>query len=243
MDDLNNKLNNLNLNKDLLMDNLQKEFVNLKIKNKPKEEKKYIIKKETRDYLNNLDYSNLSIIPYFCNPKNINNFNKKYYVNITNIILLNNQIINTKIRTKKSDEKKIDYLNYIETCIDEYLINNFDIKDIKKTNFKKILEIEKSKIIVYSINISSIKTIPNNFTCKKFIDFYTNNNVFSKNEFNIKNFDKKILKKKKIKRKIYENILLTHFNKNHLQSLFDIIISKDHNIKIKLFTIYNHIYK
>ena len=239
MNDLNNKLNKLNLNLDNNMNILEKKFVNLSIKNKPNEEKKYIIKQDTRKYLNNLDYSILSIIPYFCNPKNINNFNKKYYINITNIILFNNQIIQKKIRLKNKPEKKSEYLNYIEKIIHEYLNINLNIIDVKKTNFCKILEIEKSKIIIYSINISSIKNIPNNFNCKKFIDFYTNNNIFNKNEFNKQNFDKKILKKKKI----YENILITNFNKKHLQYLFNIIIENNHDIKIKLFTIYNNIYK
>lgn len=225
--------NNLNMENNI--SNLEREFVKLNLKKKPFEQKKYIISQNIRNKLEECSNTILGIIPYFSSPNNINNFNKKYFINTTNIITQNSNIITEKVKTKKK-ERKEDYIKYIETILNDFLKNNLNIENIKKTNITKILEIEKSKIIIYIINISSIKIIPKKYNLIKYIDLY--NNVFNKNEYT-----NKLLKKKIYKKKIYENILLTKFNYNTLQKLLNLYINNTDIIQIKLHTIYKNIYK
>ena len=227
--------NKLNMTEENNINKLEKEFVKLTLKKKPFEQKKYIITQNIRNKLIDYDNTILGIIPYYCKPNNINNFNKKYFINTTNIITYKSNIITEIIKTRKK-ERKEDYIKYIESILNESLKINLNIENIKKTNITKVLEIEKSKIIIYIINISSIKIIPKKYNLIKYIDLY--NNIFNKTEYN-----NKLLKKKKYKKKIYENILLTKFNYNNLQKILHLYINNIDTIQIKLHTIYRYIYK
>ena len=224
--------------KDFLIEDLQTEFIKLHLKKTPTNKKKYLINQNVRINLQEYNYTTIGIIPYFSNQNNIINFNKKYYINTTNLIINNNNnIITYTTRCKKREENKSEYLNFIEENINNFLQKEFNINNIKKSNISKILDIEKSKIIIYSININNNINITNNFILKKYIDFYNINKIINKTDYN-----KKLFKKKKFKKKIYNDILNNTFNTNNLQNLIHLFINDKDFIQIKIYTIYNNLY-
>ena len=101
-----------------------------------------------------------------------------------------------QIRNRKINESKEDYRNIVEDNLSKFLKDKLNLENIKKSNIYKLLEIEKSKIFIYSINISNLNKIPENYHLNKFIDLYHNNNIFTK-----LTYDKKLFKKKKLKNK------------------------------------------
>ena len=238
MDYISNSLKMLSVNNVYDVNKLEKEFIKINIKKTPKEKKKYIIKKHVRDFLNIYNNTVIGIIPYYCSTNNINNFNKKYYINNTYLLTFsNNNIITIKTKNKSDNDTKEIYKNHIENTINTFLLNNFNITNLKKNCYSKILEIENSKIIIYSVYISHYHNINKEFNYIKFIDLYNINNLFTKSEY-----EKNLLKKRKFKKKIYNNVLNNKFNMYHLNKLLKIEIDNINFIELKINTIYKNMF-
>ena len=237
------------------MELISNELVNLSIKPRSIEDRNYLINRVSRNNLNNYDITNnyIGILPYYSITNPINNYQKNFFINISNFLIdYKNNLIFTKIRNKDKEENTLKYEKTIIGHIKSFLAEILNIKITKNENIIKILNIENQRIQIYLINIEkhidkledlsinkkmSLENLNlnkdyTNFKKVKFIDYYTKWEGLEKN--------KKInFKSQKFKRKLYSNIVKLPYNKETLQKFFKLKIYNNIEIKFKIKLFYN----
>ena len=81
------------------MELISNELVNLSIKPRSIEDRNYLINRVSRNNLNNYDITNnyIGILPYYSITNPINNYQKNFFINISNFLLdYKNNLIFTK---------------------------------------------------------------------------------------------------------------------------------------------------
>ena len=124
----------------------------LKIKIKPRKDKKYILNKTPEKNI-------IGVIPFFWNKPNINRYDKKFYLNHNYFLLDNNQIMKIKVRDKKETETSETYKKIIKKQIVKFFEEKYDIEGLKLKNIIDILDILEGKIRIFLININTNKKI------------------------------------------------------------------------------------
>ena len=237
------------------MELITNELVNLSIKPRSLKDKNYLIKRSSRHNLNNYDTTNnyIGILPFYSITNPINNYQKNFFLNISNFLLdYKNNLIFTKIRNRNKEENSLKYEKNILSHIKSFLSEILNIKITKNENIIKILSIENQRIQIYLINIEkhidkleelsinkklsledlNLNKEYTNFKKVKFIDYYTKWEGLEKN--------KKInFKSQKFKKKLYSNIVKLPYNKETLQKFFTLKIYDNIEIKFKIKLFYN----
>ena len=248
------------------MDELEKQFVYLKIKKKKTEDKRYLISNLLRQKLKQEKNYYIGIIPYYSITNPIYNLNSEYFINNSYFVVKDTEeIINIKILENELDLLgKIEKDDYIKNRVKHFINENLEINEIKDSNIKKILDIENKKIKIYLVNINkklnskkkkeekeyNLEELFQNLIIKEkiklktinYIDFY---NIWSdlKIEY-LKNDRKKnikMFKSKLFKKKLYKNINTIDNNRNLFNKTLKFYINDD-NIDIRLKYIYSNMF-
>ena len=208
---------------------LTQELQNLTLRKRPNLDKKYFIDKETRTYIKQQSQITIGLIPFQSRSNPIYNPKKKLFINNTHILTKSKRMISL------TSSKKKCYL----TMIKKYLETQLKIKlDLTKIN--KILDIENSKILLFTIDLTDIVLKLTN-SCKledkmanlslsetyelvKFTDFYNQIEV------------------NKSKRELYRNITNLRANKTYLQKCIPLELETNYTIQFKYYMIYQRLY-
>ena len=127
---------------------LTRELKNLTLRKRPNLEKKYFIDKETRNQIKKLQHITIGLIPFQSKRNPIYNSKKEFFINHTHILTKNKKMIQLTTPNKKC------YLKLIK----KYLESNLKIK-LDLTRINKILEIEKSKVFLFTVDLTGFEII------------------------------------------------------------------------------------
>ena len=211
---------------------LSKELKKLRIKPRSILEKKYLIDSKTRKNLKNYKKIIIGLIPFRTKINPIYNEKKELFINQTHILTLNNQLIYFETSKSKC------YISKIQ----KYFKENLNI-DLNVSYIKKILDIENSKVLLYTIDISDIEitqilkkpkcdlidklenlSLTNKYNFIKCMDFYNNIEV------------------RKSKKELYKNITKIKQNNISMQKCIPLKLSDDINLNFKYSLLYERFY-
>ena len=208
---------------------LTRELKNLTLRKRPNLEKKYFIDKETRNQIKKLQHITIGLIPFQSKRNPIYNPKKEFFINHTHILTKNKKMIQLTTPNKKC------YLKLIK----KYLESNLKIK-LDLTRINKILEIEKSKVFLFTVDLTGFEIISQlsndlldkmsnlslkpNYEIISLMDFYTQVETI------------------KGKKELYQNITNLRHNKKSLQKCIPLEIESNHMIQFKYNLIYQRLY-
>ena len=212
---------------------ISKELKKLHIKPRSVLQKKYLIDSTSRKNLREFKKVTIGLIPFRSITNPVFNPKKELFIHQTHILTLNQNLISFQTMKQNSYLNKI--LKYIE--------NNLYL-EIPKENINKILDIENSKVQLYTINLQDIDishilntnnndsiikklenlSLQNKYTFVKSLDFYNH------------------LEVKENKKELYRNIVSIRQNKSTMQKVIPLNISDNIIINFKYNLIYQRLY-
>lgn len=212
---------------------LSQELKKLKISRfKSTDKKKYLIDYSTRKKIKEEDIYYLGIILFRSHTPQIYNSKKEFYLNQTELFL-NREKMFYLTALQSEDPEKIIY----QKCLD------WNLK-ISPSDIKKILQVENSKVRIYTLNVSKIEVshlikdlgksdlvgklskmkIQDQFQIHRHFDFYQEPH------------------KNKTKKDIYQNIINTRQNHSFLDDSMVLELDSKHQIRFKYHFIYQRLF-
>lgn len=232
---------------------LSQEFQKLKIRSKSRE-KKYLINSNTRLFLKHQKNIYLGIIPFRSINLPVYNPNKELFLHQTEVITYIEGMIGFNIPISKIENK-----NLVDLVI-EWITPKLGI-NLEKKLLHKILDVENSRVIIFTLNLSTVKitygdnllNTSNKGKKKKSLDsinsqFQNLSLEKSINDAFLKS-NKMVIKKitdfysqievKKTVRELYQNISSIRQNKTSLEKCIPLYLNENHMIHLKYYGLYS----
>ena len=215
---------------------LSQKLHRLKIKKTPRQ-KKYLISQETRDFLKSQKVQTIGLIPFQVKTLPIFNPKKEFFLNNTDFLINEDTMINISINHSTNNQDKT------KEKIISYMLANFNIQ-VSVDLVRNILEVENSKILIYTINLSGIEISLTKPQSPSIISQMENLDITQKNKFklvSILDFYTEV-KFQKSKKELYQNILAIRQNKTNLQKCIPLTITPNNIVQISYHLIYQRLF-
>lgn len=215
---------------------LSQKLHRLKIKKTPRQ-KKYLISQETRDFLKSQKVQTIGLIPFQVKTRPIFNPKREFFLNNTDFLINEDTMINISINNSTNNQDKT------KEKIISYMLANFNIQ-VSVDLVRNILEVENSKILIYTINLSGIEISLTKPQSSSIISQMENLEITQKNKFklvSILDFYTEV-KFQKSKKELYQNILAIRQNKTNLQKCIPLTITPNNIVQIPYHLIYQRLF-
>ena len=218
---------------------LSHEFQKMKIQRVPRE-KKYLINSQTRCFLKKQSHIYIGIIPFRAINLPVYNPKKEFFLHQTEVITHHQNMLGFNIL---ETHRK----NMIELVLE--WINKMLGLNLAANLLHKILDVENSKVVIYTLNLSKLSVLATstNSTDSIVTQFQNlslekqlNSEYLKSKHLEIKkitDFYSKIEVKKTV-RELYQNISGLKQNRSSLQKCIPFRINESHTIHLKYYGLY-----